>query len=386
MNIQDQQQFYLDTIYRYFHENATWPTYRYIDKKLFNEMGIDAKEVSVSLPNGFANSFRFDNNFSDQATLSLEAIRMCDGSGGDLKDFLIAVRFMVELYKQAEEDYPPVTNADLKNQLHMTDDVIARVGKLLAGETILSRSSSMSLDGSETWNYKLDREIRRFGGVTSIEDYLERRNRQSITALQETTNQLKSFLGYMYRKPGSDDADMGMAAWVKNLTEPNEETGVKLEVALLNALARLGVPILFGGDIQRIEPKSGGRKQSGPATPVFDLVAVTFGGPMHLPTAVLISCKSTNKQPDRIEIALLANESQKVRGLLSGWLVFGVMVNLGEPTADEFNHRQDVRIWKQSDLQALLNAKEYQSIAQFLWTPPWNWNRDTETMWQNIYR
>ena len=374
-------------IYEYFHENATWPTYRYVDKKLFNELGIDAKEVSTSLPNGFANSFRFDNNFGDQATLSLEAIRVCDGSEGDLEDFLTAVRFMVELYKQAEEDYPPVTNADLKNQLHMTDDVIARVGKLLAGESILSRSSSMSLDGSGTWNYRLDREIRRFGGVTSIEDYLERRNRQRITARQETTNQLKSFLGYMYRKPGSDDAEAGMAAWVKNLTEPNEETGVKLEVALLNALARLGIPTLFGGDIRRIEPKSGERKQSGPATPVFDLVAVNFS--VHVlqrPTAVLISCKSTDRQPNRTDIALLSDVSNKLHALLSDWLVFGALVNLGEPTADEFNYRQDVRIWKQSDLQALLNAKEYRSVAQFLWTPPWNWNRETEIMWRNTYR
>ena len=58
----------------------------------------------------------------------------------------------------------------------------------------------------------------------------------------------------------------------------------------------------------------------------------------------------------------------RVHAFLPGWLVFGALVNLGEPTADEFTYRQDVRIWKQSHLQALLYAKEYWLIAQFLWT------------------
>lgn len=384
---QEQQQLYLNMIYAYFHEHAQWPTYHYIDKKLFREMGIDTKEVSTSLPDGFANGFRFASDLDQQARLSLEAIQVCDDSTEDLQDVLTVIRFMANIYKQSEEDTPLVTDADIKQQLHMADDVIARACNILAGEGNLFRSTSMPQNGSGIWQFGLDRPIRQFDGVTSIDGYLERKNIERSTARQQTTQQLKSFLGYMYRKPGSENAEAGMSVWVKNLTEPNEETGVKLEVALLNALARLGVPTLFGGDVPHLEPKSGDRKQTGPATPVFDLVAVRYS--VHIlqsPTAILISCKSTNKQPNRIDIALLSDESRKVQSLLPDWIVFGALVNLGEPTADEFTYRQDVRIWKQSDLQALLNAKEYQSIAQFLWTPPWNWNRDTETMWQNIYR
>ena len=387
MTLQDQQQFYLNMIYAYFHEHAMWPTYRYLDRKLFRELDIDTKEVSASLPDGFANTFRFDNDLGEQARLSLEAIKVCDGSEGDLQDFLAVVRFMAEIYKQSEEDTPLVTDADIKQQLSLADDVIARVCNILAGEGMLFRSSSMSQDGSGPWRYGLDRAIRQFDEVTSIDGYLERKWKERITARQQATQELNALLGYMYRKPGSDDAEAGMVAWIKNLTEPNNETGVKLEVALLNALARLGVPIVFGGDIPRIEPESGGRRQSGPATPVFDLVAINFSSHvLQSPTAVLISCKSTNKQPDRTVIALLSDESRKVHALLPDWVVFGALVTLGEPTADEFMYRQDVRIWKQSDLQALLNAKEYRSIAQFLWTPPWNWNRDTEILWRNTSR
>src|SRR5260370_19533252 len=179
----------------------------------------------------------------------------------------------------------------------------------------------------------------------------------------------------MYRQPNTEESGVGIETWRRNQTERNQQTGAKREVALLNALARLGVPTLFGGDIQC----------SGPATPTYDLVALNFGAPMQPSTAVLISCKSTAQQPNRTEIALLADASSRVRAFLPDWLVSGAIVNLGQPTADEFSYRQDVRIWKQSHLQALLHAKEHRFIAQFLWTPPWHWNRQRESMWWNAY-
>ncbi len=377
MNIQDQKRLYLQTIFDYFHEKAEWPTYSYVDKKLFIDQGLDAKEISADLPNGFANTFRFDSDLGNQAILSLEAIRACEHSEGDLADFLTTVRFFVERYKQAEEDHPLVTSADLKNQLHMPDDAIACVGKLLSPESLLHNFSSSTPggDGYGTWEYRLDRKIRRFDGVTAIEDYLERRNKERVTMRQQETNQLVSLLGHMYRQPNTEESGAGIQTWIRNLTEPNQQTGAKLEVALLNALARLGVPTLFGGDIQC----------GGPATPTYDLVALAFGAPMQPPTAVLISCKSTTNQPGRTDIALLSDAAGRIRTFLPGWLVFGALVNLGEPTADEFSYRQDVRIWKQSHLQALLHAKEHRFIAQFLWTPPWHWNRQREFMWWNTY-
>ncbi len=379
MDMQDQHRLYLQIIFDYFHEKAEWPTYRYVDKKLYNDTGMDAKEVSTSLPNGFANGFRSDSDLGNQAILSLEAIRTCNGSEGDLADFLTAVRFLVEVYKQAEEDYPRVTHATLKNQLHMTDDAIARVGNLILAESILHTSFTgpARSNGYGAWECALDREVRRFDGVASLEDYLERRNRERITARQQTTNQITSLLGHMYHQPNTEETAAGIQTWVSNLTQPNQQTGAKLEVALLNALARLGVPTLFGGDIQC----------GGPSTPTYDLVALDFGAPMmQSPTAVLISCKSTTNQPNRTDIALLSDASTRIQAFLPGWRVFGALVNLGQPTADEFTYRQDVRIWKQSHLQALLHAKEQRFISLFLWTPPSSWNRDREIMWWNTYR
>jgi len=386
MNLQDRQRIYLQTIFDYFHKHAEWPTYRYVDKTLISiDPNIDAKEISQSLPNGFANNFpSFNNPLDAPAVLWIEAISRCDNSEGDLEVFIAAVHFFVDVVYKSEEDQPLVTGADLKNHLNMTDDAINRVVKMISVEPRLC--SATSSDSYETWVCRLDREVRRFYGVASIDDYLERRDKERITARQKATSQVTTLLGHMYRQPNGDDFEAGIATWIKNLTEPNQQTGAKLEVALLNALARLGVPTLFGGNIERIGPNSGSVEQSGPSTPVFDLVALNFGVPMvYPPTAVLISCKSTRNQPKDIEIRLLSDESAKVRNLLPGWLVFGALVNLGEPTADEFNYRQDVRIWTQSDLRALLHAKEYRYVAQFLWTPPSQWKKDREIMWWNEY-
>ena len=401
MNLADQQRIYLQTIFDHFHEKAEWPTYRDVEQKLISiDRSIDIKEISESLPNGFANRFPFNDILDDPAILSIEAIRTCDNSEGDLADFIKTIQFCVDRYFSAQEKgiKPEVSGVDLMRQLSMPKLSVNKVGMLLEHETILYKSFTIHVNAEEldlpdgtigwlTWKCTLDREIRRFDGITSTEDYLERRDKERITARQQITNQLKSFLGYMYRPPGSDDAQAGMATWIKNLTEPNVQTGAKLEVALLNALARLGVPTLFGGDVERVLPNTGETVHSGPETPIFDLVALNFGVSMiQPPTAVLISCKSTRNQPKDIEIRLLSDESVKVRNLLPGWQVFGALVNLGEPTSDDFNYRDDVRIWTQSDLRALLHAKEHRYVAQFLWTPPWHWKRDIEIMWWNTYR
>src|SRR2546428_5886316 len=123
MNLADQQRIYLQTIFDYFHKHADWPTYRHVDQILLSiDRTIDIKEISESLPNGFANTFRSDNDLDNRAILSIEAIRTCDNSEGDLADFITAVRFFVNKYFEAKEDGPPATGADLKNQLNMTDD------------------------------------------------------------------------------------------------------------------------------------------------------------------------------------------------------------------------------------------------------------------------
>ncbi len=86
------------------------------------------------------------------------------------------------------------------------------------------------------------------------------------------------------------------------------------------------------------------------------------------------------------EIGKLSDEAVKVRSLLSGWLVFGTLLVLGEPTAQEFNYRQDIRIWKQSHVQAILHASVREYVDPLIWSPPHHWHRDTESIWRSQYK
>jgi hypothetical protein len=391
MQLQEQKRKFVQTIYDYFRENAKWPTYVQLDQIFVDEdEGLDVADISKEMADGYANLFVYSQPWEEPATLSLRAIRECKNSEEDLDNFLRSIRLFADMQKKkvGANDFS-ITGADVRRELNLPETSVEKVGILIHGEGGgLYNGEGRHIEGrTSTWQFFITRAIRKFRGVESINDYLERRDNPGSRYIQ-LSDQIKQLLGYMYRKPGSEDIETGTKIWIKNLTEPNTETktGTKLEIALLNALTRLGIPVLFGGDIERIVLATGEKQHSGPQTPVFDLVALNYGSPMSVPTAVLISCKSTTNQPSDIDIRLLSNESTKVRGVLEGWQVFGALVNLGEPTADDYQYRDDIRLWKQSDLQIILNARDHKYIAQFLWTPPWQWKQAIDIMWRNMYK
>ncbi len=199
-----------------------------------------------------------------------------------------------------------------------------------------------------------------------------------ITLLNESLleDQLLPLLGYIYRKPlepKDEDIQAGIQLWTQHLTQ-RQGNGAKLEVALLNALSRLGIPSFFAGSAA----------SGGPETPVFDLIALGLFSNQP-PVAVLISCKSKN-QPNLGEIGKLSDDAARVGSLLPDWLVFGALAVPEEPTAQDFNYRQDIRIWKRSHLQAILHAHERKYIDMLIWTPPWHWNSEIEGMWSSTYQ
>lgn len=199
-----------------------------------------------------------------------------------------------------------------------------------------------------------------------------------ITLLNESllADQLLPLLGYIYRKPlepRDKDIQAGIQLWTQHLTL-RQDNGAKFEVALLNALSRLGIPSFFAGSAA----------SGGPETPVFDLVALGlfYNKP---PVAVLISCKSKN-QPNLGEIGKLSDDVARVGSLLPDWLVFGTLAVPEEPTAQDFNYRKDIRIWKKSHLQAILHAQERKHIDMLIWTPPSHWNSEIEGIWSSTYK
>ena len=378
--LNEDQRLYLQKIFDYFREHLKWPTHRYLELWFFQtHPNLDIEEVAQSLPGGLTSPVDLRNDNS-KAILNVSSIYQNWGTVQELDAFVRVVELCVDTYFRSPDGKPRISsNIIAENNPLWHEWAIRKVGLLLEQETLIW-SSFAGPDDKGDWSCEIKSDVRRFRGVKTIEQYLEKRDqpKKSSASTMLVSDTLRLLIGRLYSKaihPEKKEIEAGITRWEQDLTKPAEGDGGKLEVALLNALARLGIPSFFAGSAS----------SGGPETPVFDLVALGFFT-AHSPTAVLISCKSSKNQPNLGEIGKLCDEAVKIRSLLPGWLVFGTLVVLGEPTAQEFNYRQDIRIWKQSHVQAILHAPAREYVNALIWTPPHHWHPDTESIWRSQYK
>ncbi len=145
-----------------------------------------------------------------------------------------------------------------------------------------------------------------------------------------------------------------MEQWKTHLLK---EDSANFEIALLNAIARFGIAVLFAGQLQA----------GGPATPGFDLVALDH--PHH--RAVLISAKGSDNNPSQENCQKLLDAVEAVQEILQGWYVTGIIAS--HATNNKLGlakKRTDVRIWSKEDLERLYQADTREAIDPLLWTPP----------------
>src|SRR5713226_1839185 len=105
MELSKIQRLYIKTIFDYFHEQGTWPTYGDVERAISQiHRDFDMREVARSLPSGFANAFTFNIDRKQEAVLKVPAVLLCEGSEVDLADFVRVLRFCVEKYFSFGED------------------------------------------------------------------------------------------------------------------------------------------------------------------------------------------------------------------------------------------------------------------------------------------
>jgi len=220
-------------------------------------------------------------NDNSKAILNVSSIYQIWGSGQELDAFVRVVELCVDIYFRSPDGKPRISSKNITeyNPL-MHEWVIRKVGLLLAEESLIW-SSFAGPDDKGDWSCEIKSDVRRFRGVKTIEQYLEKRDhpKKSSASTMPVSDTLRLLIGRLYSKtihPEKKDIEVGITRWEQDLTKPAEGDGGKLEVALLNALARLGVPSFFAGSAS----------SGGPETPVFDLVALGFFTAHH-PTAVL---------------------------------------------------------------------------------------------------
>ena len=175
MELSDNHRLYLQTIFDYFHTKGTWPTPRYLEGAFFEknpELNID--EVADSFPSGYVQvSSSSGSVYSGGPVLTVPAMYLCQGSEEDLKDFIQAVRFCIEKYLKFDEQ-PQIASDELSHELILSPLSAQKAMKLLPFEPRMF--SSATSGGNQVTRYGIAKEILRFQGVETIEQYLEKRD------------------------------------------------------------------------------------------------------------------------------------------------------------------------------------------------------------------
>ncbi len=135
--LNEQQRLYLQTIFDYFNEHGTWPTYSYVERTLHqSHPHLDIDEIVKSLPPGLSkpfNAYLFDvPGYANEDTfLTIPAIYVCQGSEEVLKDFVRVIRFCVERYNSSDKEKRQVTSDDLITLLDLPALSTCKIGLLL---------------------------------------------------------------------------------------------------------------------------------------------------------------------------------------------------------------------------------------------------------------
>ena len=194
------------------------------------------------------------------------------------------------------------------------------------------------------------------GRVWFKSEHLERPLPYDIT-LPTPEDQVTGVLGNIYYMNSIDE---GKRRWEQQLLESD---GADFEIALLNAIVRFGIPVLFAGQVQH-EGQAGG---GGTSTRGYDLVALNLATRQ----AVLISAKGSRRVPTDDDCQKLLDGIESVAETLQGWYVTGVIAcHAPNNKLGRLRERPDLRVWSREDLEVLYQADKRESIEFLLWPPP----------------
>lgn len=159
----------LQLIYDYFRANAKWAKVERLQRELFRQGdAFDLYAVVEDIPSEY---LRRGWDRGGEVSLTLRGISVCAGSADDVESVLRLVRLAVERYKGPEEQ-PTITSDDLR-AAELDDLALARV-------LVLGDSEAFILGGGggsgSTWTRFISPEIRHFGQVETIDQYLATRD------------------------------------------------------------------------------------------------------------------------------------------------------------------------------------------------------------------
>ena len=179
--LNDDQRLYLKTIFDFFHKEGKWPTFLWVENTIRNSYperwpNFDLAEICKSLPDNFATGFSFNHQYAQEAAFIAPVLHYFPEAKEEIDDFIRVLDFCVKKINISDEERPAISSHDLNNQLHMQPLAIHKMGLLFISEPNIADGSTYSI---EEWTINLQRGkngVRRFEGVESFEQYLEKRS------------------------------------------------------------------------------------------------------------------------------------------------------------------------------------------------------------------
>lgn len=166
------QQLLVDEVWALLCEAGRWPRFAELDRRLYRNCDLQADEVLRSLPPGIVAG---DGALPDDAevALTVHGVARCGRGRRELGLFLEALALAVA----AERDFEP--SADGSGRPSITAAQVARAGghdhALLLRLGLIMRVEGCGwspVPGADPrWTFEVDRSVRRFQGVESLDDY-----------------------------------------------------------------------------------------------------------------------------------------------------------------------------------------------------------------------
>jgi len=165
----------LNAIYEGLKQSGKWPPFSYVDRVL-DRQGLDTEKVIQLLPPDLSSIGPGRvNNDAEEVSLTIAGLSYCTGAESDLALIFKAIQLAAKIEQEHQPTLDPNDRPSLRGEqlaaMGAGEAAIQRVYLLIRYEPWTAGSGS-GPQGLEIW---IGRAVRRFRGVQTIEEYLERR-------------------------------------------------------------------------------------------------------------------------------------------------------------------------------------------------------------------
>jgi hypothetical protein len=218
----------IQAIYQLLVARQKWPRFAELDRYLYTRHEEPCcDEILFGLPEHLVYGIGSGSGHigdDHELSLSLCGLKSCEGASEDVDLFLRLVAHAVELEAQQEPDQPVrMSRADVERTVRLPAagraDLLARAGEILRAE----RWGWTTAGAGPDWSFVIDRRVRAFKGVVSVDDYWARAHPAFITPKSDSSHTpFTGSFGTMGTERKGDShppAPASMHAWVAEVAE-----------------------------------------------------------------------------------------------------------------------------------------------------------------------